>query len=364
MKGNYQVAGSRCLCAVGKPVSPWISGNCGFGAEPMRRVDLSLSSLLSFQPDYRIHTQTRLDQLKALDKCVMSMFSMDMTGQILDSIRSSINGFCRTLDETIAGLNFSGYLHQTAAKAWQRTPIGPYGFLSVNPTAIRIGTLNYARDSFSINLGVSCRPELVSDSNKKTSAVPALPPLTPAGVHNGLAIYLPVTYDYAFITKIANDSLRDRSFLFKGRTVIIKEVAFKGIGNHQVEIRIDFAGSRKGRLYLRGTPVLDTAKQALNVPDISYSLESKDLALKMARSLLRNKIRKSLRGNSYLDLAALLKANLPTLDAQLNRQLAPNLYSRGHIRELRLIGLLAGDKNIRAQVYIHADLSVLSTGLP
>src|SRR6186713_2319665 len=324
MKGSYQVGGSRCLCALGKPVSPWITGNCGMGAEPMRRVDLALSSLLNFQPDYRIRTQTRLDQLKALDKCVVSLFSMDMTGQILDSIRSSINGFCRTFDETISGLDFSGYLHQTAARAWQRTPIGPYGYLSVNPSAIRIGTLNYSRDSLSINVGVSCRPELVSDSNKKTMAAPILPPLSAAGVHNGLAIYLPVSYDYGFITKIANDSLRNRSFLFKGRTVIIKEVAFKGIGHHQVEIRIDFAGSRKGRLYLRGTPVLDTAKQALNVPDISYTLESRDLALKMARSLLRNKIRKSLRGNSYLDLAALLKANMPSLDAQMNRQLAPN----------------------------------------
>jgi len=364
MKGNYQVGGSRCLCAMGKPVSPWISGNCGFGTEPMRRVDIGLSALLSFQPDYHIRTRTRLDQLKALDKCVMSMFSMDMTDQILDSIRSSINGFCTTLDETIAGLNFSPYLHQTAARAWQRTAIGPYGYLSVNPTAIRVGTLNYVKDTFSINLGVSCRPELLSDSDMKAVHTPSLPPLSPAGTRNGLAVYLPVTYGYDLLTKIANDSLRNKSFLFKGRTVIIREVGFKGIGHHQVEIRIDFAGSRKGRLYLRGTPVLDTAKQALNVPDIAYSLESKDLALKMARSLLRNKIRKSLRGNSYLDLAALLKANMPALNAQLNRPLTANLYASGNIRELKMIGLLAGDKNLQAQLLIKADMSVTSTSLP
>src|SRR4030095_15062805 len=33
--GTYQIAGSRALCAFGAPVSPWVSGSCGFGGEPM-----------------------------------------------------------------------------------------------------------------------------------------------------------------------------------------------------------------------------------------------------------------------------------------------------------------------------------------
>jgi hypothetical protein len=129
-------------------------------------------------------------------------------------------------------------------------------------------------------------------------------------------------------------------------------------------MKIDFTGSRKGRIYLRGTPVLDTARQTLTLPDISYSLESKDLALKIARSLLRNKIRKSLQGNSYLDIAALIKANLPSINAQLNRQLSPTVYSSGKAREIRLIGLLTGEKTLQVQVLLNANLSLISTGLP
>src|SRR5579872_7318179 len=44
MECTYQVSGGRSLCAGGKPVSPWISGYCGFDREPMRRVDLSFRS--------------------------------------------------------------------------------------------------------------------------------------------------------------------------------------------------------------------------------------------------------------------------------------------------------------------------------
>ncbi|HWK04389.1 MAG TPA: DUF4403 family protein [Puia sp.] len=362
LKGNYQVAGGKCFCAMNKPVSPWIAGNCGFGNEPMRRVEISIQSQLSFLPDYRVQTSTHTDPIRALDKCIMSMFSVDMTQQIIDSIRSSLNGICSSLDQNLAGMNVSTSIRQTAAGTLQKTAIGSYGYLSVHPTEIRTGYLNYQKDTFYLPVGISCRPELSSDSSHH-SPIPPLPPLRAGARKNGIFLYLQANYDYEFISKLINDSLRNRTFLFKGRTVIVKDVAIKGIANHQVEIKIDFAGDRKGRVYLRGTPILDTAKQTLTVPDISYSLESKDLALKMARSLLRNKIRKSLQGNSYLDLAVLLKANLPALNAQLNRPLGSGLYSSGNIQELKLIGLLPGEKTLQAQLYVNATLAIIGTGI-
>jgi hypothetical protein len=362
MGGSYQVAGGKCLCAMGKPVSPWISGNCGFGSEPMRKVDISLSSQLTLLPNYKIRTVTRLDQLKARDKCVMSMFSMDMTQLIVDSIRSSISSFCGILDQTLASLDFTGYLHHSAIHAWHRLPLGPYGYLVTNPQSIRIGPLNYAQDTFRVNIGLTCKPQLTSEHDV-SSVIPPLPPLTSNVRDKGISVYLNADYDYEFISKLLNDSLKGRSFQVKGRTVLIKNLTIKGKAHHQVELTVDFAGSRKGEVRLWGTPVLDPVKQALTIPDIQYTLDG-DLMIRIARTFFRKKIRKNLQGGSYVDLAALLKANLPMLDAQLNRPLAPNLYTYGNINELRMIGLLAGDKSMQAQLFVKADLSVVSTGLP
>lgn len=363
MNGNYQVAGSRCFCALDKPVSPWVSGSCGFGKEPMRRVNIAIRSQLSVTPGYRIQTQTRLDQLKAPDKCVVSLLSTDITQQITDSIRSSITGFCNTLDETLGGLNFTDYIHHASQTAWQKTGIGPYGYLVINPTSLRIGRLNLAKDTFSISVGLSCRPQCSSDSTNP-AVLPPLPPLQSGINRDGIALYLQADYSYHFISRLLHDTLLNKSFEFKGSTVIIKDVELRGIGRHQIEVRVDFAGSRKGRVYFRGTPILDTAKQALSIPDISYSLESRDLALKMARTFFRNRIRRTLKGNSYLDLGSLIKANLPSLDSQLNKQLAPNLYTKGSTKAVRMIGLLAGDKNCQVQLMVKANLTVISTGLP
>jgi hypothetical protein len=359
MGGSYQVAGGRCLCALNKPVSPWISGNCGFGSEPMRRVDISLSSQLTLLPNYKIRTLTRLDQLKPLDKCVMSVFSMDMTQMIVDSIHSSINTFCTMLDHTLASLDFTGYLHHSAVRAWQRMPLGPYGYLVTNPQAIRVGPLNYVQDTFRINIGLTCKPRLTSEKDV-SSVIPPLPPLSSNVRDNGLSLYLDASYDYGFISRLLNDSLKGRTFLVKGNTIIIKDINVKGVGRHQVEVAVDFGGSHKGHVKLWCTPVLDRDKQAITFPDIQYTLGG-DMMIVIARTFFRKKIRKNLNG---FDLAALFKANIPLLDAQLNRTLAPNIYTKGSIRELKMIGLLAGEKSLQAQLFVKADLSVTSTGLP
>src|SRR6185437_13868460 len=174
MECDYQVAGGRSVCASGKPVSPWISGYCGFDPEPMRKVDLAFATQFSISPDYKIHTLSGVEQVKALDRCTMSVFSVDMTQLIIDSIRSSINAFCRIVDASANGLNVAGYLRQTA-RTWQKTPLGPYGWLVINPLAMRVGTLNFVRDTFALSLGISCRPELSSD--KSPAKQISLPPL-------------------------------------------------------------------------------------------------------------------------------------------------------------------------------------------
>ncbi len=83
----------------------------------------------------------------------------------------------------------------------------------------------------------------------------------------------------------------------------------------------------------------------------------------MARVLFRNKIRKSIKGYSYLDLPTLLKPYLPLLEARLNQPLAPGIFSTGQIRQLKMIGLLADAKTIQAQFFIKADVVLTASRL-
>jgi hypothetical protein len=361
--GNYQVSGSKCICTAGIPVTPWISGRCGFLPQPLRKVNMVLSSSLQFLPDYKVRTTTTINQIQPVDKCEVSVFSSDITQLVMDSIRSSLATFSTAMDQSIAGLSFAKFVTQLKDSSYNKINIGKYGYFLLNPTALRIGQLNYAKDSFSISLGVSCRPFFSSNPVNHIPVPAVLPALLQTESRNGMRLYLNMNYDYDFLTNILKDSLHNKVFELKGRTIVVKDASIKGIGNQQIELRIDFAGSNRGSIYLRGTPVLDTAKQTLSMPDIQYSLEGEDLALKIGRSLFRNKIRKTIQGKTYLDIAAFLNANKVMIDQQMNREWIKGVYSAGNLKEAKIIGMLVTKQNIQVQVFIAGELKLMGGNL-
>ncbi len=361
--GNYQVSGSKCLCTAGIPVTPWISGNCGFLPQPLRKVNMAISTSLQFLPNYKVRTTTRILQVQPIDRCSVSVFSSDITQLVMDSIRSSLTSFSSAMDQTIAGLSFANAVHRIRDSSYRKIAFGKYGYFLLNPTAFRIGQLNYAKDSFWLSLGVSCKPQLVSDPVNHLSMPASLPALLQTETRNGIRLYLNMNYDYIFLTQLLRDSLHNKVFEFKGKTLVVKDASVRGLENNQVEMRIDFAGSNHGSIYLRGTPTLDTAKQTLSMPDIQYSMEGEDLALKIGRSLFRNKIRKTIQGKSYLDVAALLNANKAVIDQQLNRQITERIFSSGVLRQAKIIGLLANQQNIQVQVFISGEVKILAGNL-
>jgi len=361
--GNYQVAGSRCICSGNRPVTPWISGSCGFGKEPMRKVTISIGSQLQFLPTYQIHTASRLMLLQAPDRCSVSVFSSDITQLILDSIRSSVNIFCSTLDATIADLQFSGLVQKASTASFSKMYLGKYGYFVLNPKAIRVGQLNLVKDTFTIQVGLTCNPLLSSDSSNNQPHA-NFPPLTQRENKPCISLYLNTAYDYPFLAKILNDSLKNKVFEMNGRSIIIKNVGLNGNDRHQIEMKIDFAGSNKGSIFLVGTPLLDTAKQSLTVPDISYSLESGDLAIKMAKALFPNKIRKTIQGKSYLDVAALVRSHLSEINGELSKQISANLSTIGKAEDIKLIGLLARKNDMQVQIYVKANMAaIIQSGL-
>ncbi len=132
--GNYQVSGSKCLCTAGIPVTPWISGNCGFSPQPLRKVNMSISTGLHFLPNYHLRTNTTIIKIQPVDKCEVSVFSSDITQLVMDSIRSSLATFSSAMDQTIAGLTFTKFIAQLKDSSYHKIRIGHYGYFLLNPS--------------------------------------------------------------------------------------------------------------------------------------------------------------------------------------------------------------------------------------
>ena len=339
-QGNYQIAGSKTACAFDKQVSPWVSGSCGFGSEPMRKVEISISSIIELLPQYLVRTTTRIERLAAKDKCVVSLLQTDITEEVMDSIRSSIESYTTSFDRFIESVNTNTLLQQWRSKGNRVFPVSKYGFLNLNPSVLRIGKFNYQKDTLAFSVGFAGDPQFSSDSVSIVNRQ-YLPSFNNSESSSGIATYLDASYDYRLLSSLLNDSLRNKPFEVDGRTFLIKNINLAGSDDNRVLIDVAFDGNRKGTLHLSGTPLLDTAKQVITMPDLNFSLDSRDMLINISKSLFRKKILKKLKDQSVFDIAELIKNNKNLIEARFNQQLTDWLSTRGDFHELRLIGLLS-----------------------
>lgn len=354
-RGSYQIAGSKTVCALDKQVSPWVSGSCGFGNEPLRRVDLGISSMLTLLPNHQVLTATKLDKLTPLDKCEVTLMQNDLTGEIMDSIKASVESYCGTFDKFVQTLNNNELLHKWRSGGSRVIPISTYGFLNLNPTMLRVSKFNVYRDTLYFSIGYSGQPKFSSDSMRLVTRA-ALPPISNSDYTTGISTYLDAVYQYSFFNKLMTDSLVNKPFEVEGRTFVIKEVKISGTNDGKVQVDVSFTGNRKGVLHLKGTPILDAEKQVLSMPDISFAIDTKDMMVNIAKALFRKKIMKQLANQSVLDLAALIEKNKTAIEARLNQTVTPWMSTTGTFQQFRLVGLLPQKDYIQVQAYIRGTL--------
>lgn len=359
-QGSYQIAGSKSVCAFDKQVSPWVSGSCGFGSEPLRKVDINISSLLEVFSRYEVLTTTKLDKLTPRDKCTVSLLQTDMTQEIMDSIRVSVETYTGSFDRFVQSLNNSQVLQNWRNNGNRVVPVSKYGYLNLQPTILRMSKFNYVKDTLAFSIGFSGSPMFSSDSNSLLTPK-YLPPFSHTENAGGIATYLNAVYEYKFLTNLLNDSLRNKPFEVEGRTFVIKNVNLEGTDDGKIKVDVSFDGYKKGTLHLSGTPVLDSAKQVLSMPDISFSLDSKDMLVNIAKGLLRKRILKQLKDQSVLDIAALIQKNKKDIEARLNQPLNEWLTTKGEFHELKIVGILSRKESIQIQVFVKGNLVVIGT---
>jgi len=357
-QGNYQIAGSKTVCAFDKQLSPWISGSCGFGNEPMRKVDINIISLLKMLPQHELKTTTSLNNLIPRDKCEVSLLKTDVTQEVMDSIRVSVETYCTSFDQFVNNINNINALDKWRKNRSPVMPVMKYGFMNLYPTYFRLGRFNYQNDTLYFSVGFYGNPKFSSDSMQVINPKP-LPPVVSADQPGGIATYLHASYDYTFLSKLLNDSLKNKPFQVEGRTFLIRNINLAGTEDNKIQLDISFDGYKKGTLRLSGTPLLDSAKQLLSMPDIAFALDSKDMLVNISKGLFRKKIMTKLKDQSVLDVGALIEKNKALIAARLNQPINAWLNTKGDLQVLKIVGLLPQKNAIQLQVYFQGNLIIV-----
>src|SRR6185312_1045340 len=107
--GAYGFSASYCAkCAdvLGSgpsPVVPVVSGQCGWGDESPRHMQISYQSTINITPDYHLKSKTILHPApKALDRCNVFMGNIDVTDRLVSYLSGPLNDLGKMVDAKIA----------------------------------------------------------------------------------------------------------------------------------------------------------------------------------------------------------------------------------------------------------------------
>ncbi|MEO7366683.1 MAG: DUF4403 family protein [Gemmatimonadaceae bacterium] len=345
------------------PVVGEVSGSCGVtGVKP--RAKISISSDLRINPDWHLRGKTRVARVEPYssedrDQCKVTVFNINVTDRVIDATKNALEAKRPLIDKKIAALDirsrFEGWWHLLE----RPIPLTDSVWLTINPSAVRMGENVGVKKTLVTALGFSASPRVVT-GQKPAVVETSLPPLHPAAVGNGLHILLEGVIGYDVATDLLKQHIVGKKFQKAGRSFEVKNARLFGIGGGKVALELRFAGAANGLVYLVGTPRYDPATNELYVPDLDYDVGSAGLLVKGVEWLKHDDARGFIRNQARWSIGNVMDQGKDQIVKGLNRDLAPGVHLAAAVQQVQGLSVHPRRTNIRlrAQADAIAKLTV------
>ncbi|MCU0388716.1 MAG: DUF4403 family protein [Chitinophagaceae bacterium] len=363
--GSYGVRGATRICSsLGNSVwSP--SCSCGFGTEKPRRIDAGFVTAFKLRPDYKIEVQAKLTDPVPLDKCSVCFFGKDITKMVADQLKAEMAASIADMQKQMQSFTLKSYLQTVWDTLQAPYSIPGFGFLSMQPEALRISQAILRNDSMYFSLGLSARPELKSTALMQKKP---LPDLTDFSHKGGFSLYIAQLLPYDSLNALINGQARGKEFsVGKGllkKTVRVDSLRLLG-GGDKLFIQAYLSRAIRGIVYLEGKPVWDVENRLLDVSDVAFEVKTKQVLVKSASWLLDGTIEKKLKELTRFDLGEKADSLRTILEAQMNREIIKGISSRGNIEKLQVEQLVAQPEgifiggNLKGRLWLNIDAGAM-----
>lgn len=358
--GYYKIVGSTRLCVNGTVVSPWTPPcKCGF-TEPERRVNVSFTSSVTVQADFKINLAVKRNDPQPLDKCEVCFWGQDITKQVMKGLTAELDISKKDMEKTYGSVDLKPRFQQLWDQMSKVYNLYGLGWLQINPQKIRINNLFVDKDSLNIYLGLSAKP-VISFEKPATKNV-ALPHLGTFSRQRGFSIFLDAVLNYDSLSWIINQQLAGKEFNFKKgfikKKFIIDSCKVYGGGFEKLIIKINFSGTNNGVVYLVGKPVYKNDSRTIEVENVDFDIKSKNVLLGSADWLFDKKITKEISKNARFELGAYIDTATANMNKQLNQEWIKGIRSYGDIKDIKMIGIYPMQQHLVIRSNCTGDLSV------
>lgn len=333
IKLNYCPSCSDLFASSPYCLTPRLYASCGVN-EPMRKIHVGYETSIGITKNYSLQSTTKLRKVEALSPCKITIFEFDATSKLEKEVTRVLTDMEKDIDKKISEVSIKSEIEKTWNLLHQPTNLSGYGFLELNPKAIAIGDIKYVGNHAEFEVILEAKPKILSTASGTKPK--KLPPISTFKDREGFDISTDIYSNYDSLSSVLTRNLSGTKLDIKGKEVVFGDLEIYGASNDQLSIKLHFSGSKKGILYLVGTPKFDKEKQHISFPDLEFDIKTKSALLKSAKWLFDKKITNLLRTSAAMDLTPYLESLKTTMDKSLNVDLDKGVKMSGKVKDIKI----------------------------
>ncbi len=365
VNGAYNIRANycaKCAEAFGSDpfcLTPRVYVSCGVG-ESLRRINIGFESKIRLNNDYRLISNTTLTKTKIIDPCHLSFINYDASKIIEKEISAELKEMEGDIDAQIGAVDIKSPI----AEVWEALQtsifIEGYGYLNLRPQEIDVAPLTFDKQKAFVEVSLILSPIFSTDSLQV--AKKNLPFLSDIKSKDEFNLPLLSVASYDSINAILSATVHGMVIPYKKKKIVIQSSKVLGPVGNKLLFEVIFSGSKKGRLYMLGTPTYDLSTKVISFPDLEFDIRSRDAILKSAKWLFDKKLTDIFREQAIYDLSPQLELARKEIEIQLNTPIEVDkdqfVYLKGKLYDINLSRIEVGANEIRVIADLKGKLTV------
>ena len=317
------------------PVLPEVGASCGLNGDAPR-VRLAVTMHMRLAPDWSLQprTQALVEPFSETDrdKCAITALAIDVTEDVVDAARTALRQKAGEADARLAAVDVPGEARRVWEALQQPIRLTDSLWLTVNPSAVRLGVLELRNDTLLTTVGLSAHPRVTGGSRPAPTIRPLPSPRDSTAHASALHLLTEARLPYDVAGSILTRELRGTRIQVAAQRLTVDSLHLLGVGEGKVAVRLGVSGPVDGVLYAVGHPAYDTATSTLFMPDLEYDVGTRNALTGALAWLGGEAVERFLRNRVRIDLGPTLAEGRELLQRNLNRELAPGVRLRSEIR--------------------------------
>lgn len=341
-----RVAERACAPVVG---CRWIPlAGCGHDG-PMPTLRVGLVTTVQWRPDWSVVPHTRPRPVSAGVRCRLTEAKVDVTERVQEVVQKALNGVSPKVDDE---LREAVALRSRVEEVWGelqepiRADSGVYLVLAPESVAVAAPTARGTR--LATLVSVTLHPRVEIGDRPQVSPRP-LPDFGRVAPGEGFRIALVAELPYETVNEALAKELVGKSFTVRDRTFSVRGArVYASSGRLAMAVRV--GGDARGTIYLTGTPTYDTAAQVVSVPDLDFSVETKNVLGRAAEWLLYDRLIEQARAAARFPVGDRVAGLQRDVTTAMNRDLSRGVRLTGSVDALRPVGVVVTPRSLVAVV--------------